>query len=268
MASTADVKYLAQAIAPEKNDLDHTIVIAVFLIALGQALTILLTIRRERDIRELGKLVDRQRLQITELTAWLAGRTAAQPRRIKSEPKPPGEPAADASKTSESRLPPEPAQAGAAADETAMAAKVMDWQQHILAGLRAGINGGARPETAARTTQEAEAAPKGLPEQGGPGTIDQEAERATKPFRWFKDDAGEPPGIVVAREIVAGINGGAASDETAAAPKESPDGPGPTSTEDELERATKAINRLKEDADKAREIITSMHSASPAKKTG
>jgi len=50
------------------------------------------------------------------------------------------------------------------------------------------------------------------------------------------------------------------------APKGLADSPKPSSADEELERATKAINRLKEDADKAREIVASMQSASSAKK--
>ena len=57
-----------------EDRLDTVAIIVVFLIAIAQALTILLTIRQERHIKELGRLVDAQRLQIVELKAWLARR--------------------------------------------------------------------------------------------------------------------------------------------------------------------------------------------------
>jgi UDP-N-acetylglucosamine 2-epimerase len=69
------------------------LVIAVIGIAVAQALMILLTIGRERNIKELREhveelrqLVDEQRMRIVELRAWLAGRNATQPSRAKSEP--------------------------------------------------------------------------------------------------------------------------------------------------------------------------------------
>jgi hypothetical protein len=68
--------------------LDTVAIIVVFLIAIAQALTILLTIRQERHIKELGRLVDAQRLQIVELKAWSARRNTAQPRFAKSEREP------------------------------------------------------------------------------------------------------------------------------------------------------------------------------------
>jgi hypothetical protein len=72
---------------------------AVIAIAVAQLLTILLTIGRERDIKklrnhvnELSELVDKQGVRIVELKAWLAGRYAAQPSRIRSEREPIREP--------------------------------------------------------------------------------------------------------------------------------------------------------------------------------
>src|SRR3974390_751623 len=71
------------------------ITVSVIPIAVAQLLTILLTIGRERDIKELRKRVDElhgllyeQRLQIVELKAWLAGRNAAQLSRLKSKNEP------------------------------------------------------------------------------------------------------------------------------------------------------------------------------------
>jgi hypothetical protein len=63
--------------------------IAVIAIAVAQALTVLLTIGRERDIKELRELVDEQRVHIVELRAWLMGRMQSdQPRRIKPDREP------------------------------------------------------------------------------------------------------------------------------------------------------------------------------------
>ena len=64
-----------------EDRLDTVAIIVVFLIAIAQALTILLTIRQEKDIKELGRLVDGQRLQIVELKAWLARRCFAKSER-------------------------------------------------------------------------------------------------------------------------------------------------------------------------------------------
>jgi hypothetical protein len=69
--------------------------VIIFAIAVAQVLTILLTFRRERDVRELRELVDEQRVRIAEVRAWLAGRNAAQQSRIKSEHEPISEPIAN-----------------------------------------------------------------------------------------------------------------------------------------------------------------------------
>jgi hypothetical protein len=50
------------------------LVIAVIAIAVAQALTILLTIGREREIKRLRGLVAEQRILIVEMRAWLTGR--------------------------------------------------------------------------------------------------------------------------------------------------------------------------------------------------
>jgi len=73
----------------------NNLVIAVIAIAVAQALMIFLTIGREREIKKLRELVNEQRLHIVELRAWVAGRNAAQPRRIKSEREPICEPIAN-----------------------------------------------------------------------------------------------------------------------------------------------------------------------------
>jgi hypothetical protein len=254
-----------------EDRLDNLVIIAVFLIAVAQALTVLLTIRRERDIKELARLVDKQRLHMVELTAWLAGRNAAQPRRPKSE----RDPAADSAKASEPATAkdlPASAPTRTAEVEAAQSMKVLNWQRHILAGLRAGLKAKevAPMEPAITGAPEAGTTPKELSDTDTmqSNVTEDEPKRATKAFRWFKEDANEPHEIVSAREIVAGLTKGATPLEPAIAPKDLPDVVQPSSAESELERATRAIDWLKEDADKAREIVANLRGTPPAKKTG
>jgi hypothetical protein len=68
--------------------LDTVAIIVAFPIAIAQALTILFTVRQEKDIKELSRLVDGQRLQIVELKAWLARRNTGPPRFARSEREP------------------------------------------------------------------------------------------------------------------------------------------------------------------------------------
>ena len=64
-------------------NLDY-LTIAVIVLAVAQVLTILLTIGRDREIKQLRELVTEQRIHIAELKAWISGRMqGAQPRRIK-----------------------------------------------------------------------------------------------------------------------------------------------------------------------------------------
>ena len=224
--------------------MDTLVTIAVFLVAVAQVLTILLTFRRERDIKELRQLVDEQRLHIVELRAWLAGRNAAQRRRAKSEHEPISEPIANNIKASEPAITPTVTiQPRTPEDEAAQAMKVLNWQREIVAGLQAGLKGGAPPEPAIT--------PKAT-DTVRPGTTEDA-------FKWFKEDADEPHGIVEAREIVAGLKGGTPTGpgmtgvaEPAIPRKDSPDIVRPSTTTDQLKRAYKAIDWLKEDADKAR----------------
>jgi hypothetical protein len=65
-----------------------SLTIAVIAIAVVQALTILLTIVRAREIKKLREQLDQQRLHIVDLRAWLAGWNAAQRAKIKSEREP------------------------------------------------------------------------------------------------------------------------------------------------------------------------------------
>ena len=161
------------------NNLEITI--CVIAIAVAQLLTILLTIGRERDIKELREhvnelrgLLNEQRLRIVELRAWLAGRSAAQPKRTRSE----REPMANDTKAPEPTI-----------------------------------------------------TPKDL--------ADTIPSTTTKAFKWFKEDADEPREIVAAREIVAGLKGGAVP-EPAITPKDLPQTIQPGTTEDEDAQTTKA----------------------------
>jgi len=227
------------------------ITVTVIAIAVAQALTILLTLGRERDIKELRELVnelrevvDEQRLRIIELRAWLAGRNAAQPSLTKAP-----EPAlALAPKDL-----PETIQPRTTEDEAAQAMKVLNWQREIVAGLQAGLKGRAPPDPVVT--------PKDLPDTIRPSTTEDDLKGATKAFKWFKADANEAREIVEARAIVAGLKGVAPPEsaitkapEPAVTPKDLLDSPGPSTTDDVLDRVTKAINWLKEDADKAKKV--------------
>jgi hypothetical protein len=95
-----------QRITPEKIRM-NSLVLAVIAIAVAQALTILLTAGREREIKKLRELVNEQRLHIVELRAWMAGRNATQPGRTESERKPIREPIANKVKAQEATKTPE-----------------------------------------------------------------------------------------------------------------------------------------------------------------
>jgi hypothetical protein len=62
----------------------YFLTISVIVLAVAQVLTILLTISRDREIKQLRELITEQRIHIAELRAWISGRMqSAQPRRIK-----------------------------------------------------------------------------------------------------------------------------------------------------------------------------------------
>ena len=62
----------------------YYLTIAVMVLAVAQVLTVLLTIGRDREIKQLRELITEQRIHIAELRAWVSGRMrSAQPRRIK-----------------------------------------------------------------------------------------------------------------------------------------------------------------------------------------
>jgi hypothetical protein len=73
------------------------------------------------------------------------------------------------------------------------------------------------------------------------------------------------------REIIAGLRAGlkgGTPPDPAIASKDLPDVTPPSTTENDFERATNAINQLKEEANKPRGTIASLPSTPPAKKTG
>jgi hypothetical protein len=229
--------------------------IAVIAIAVAQALMILLSIGREREIKKLRELVNEQRLHIVKLSAWLAGRNAAQPPRIKSEREPIREPIADDMRVPEPAITPkdlhDTIRPNTTEDELKRATKAFKWFKEDADKAReivAGLQGGA--------PQEPAITPKDLPDAIRPSTNEDELKRAA----W-------------SREIVAGLRAGAPPElaitrvpEPAITPKDLPHAIRPSTNEDELKRATEAIRWLKEDADKAREI--GILRGTPPEKTG
>ena len=219
---------------------------AVFGLAVVQAMMILLTMRRERDIEELRELVDQQRLRIVELTAWLAGRNSFQPRRIRSEREP------DAKAAEPEASPkdlPETKQPRASEDDAARAEKALNWQREITARLQASLKEGASP-TGHTKAREAS------PDNKQPASAEDALKRTTKAFNWFRQDPDEPHEIVEARKAVAGLKGDPPQAGPATAPEDQVANPSST-VQDELERATRAIDWLKEDVGKARETAGS-----------
>src|SRR5579872_957543 len=161
---------------------------AVFGLAVVQALMILLTLRRERDIEELRELVDQQRIRLVELTAWLAGRNSFPPRRIRSE----REPMADAKMGEPETSPkdsPETVQPRITDDEAARAAKTLSWQREITARLQAGLKEGASPTNPTKPGEGL--ASEGLPREGlpredlpeQPAPAEDALKRTTKKFK-------------------------------------------------------------------------------------
>ena len=235
---------------------------AVFGLAVVQALMILLTLRRERDVEELRELVDQQRIRLVELTAWLAGRNSFPPRRIRSE----RELAADTKLAEREASPkdlPEAMQPRTTEDEAARAAKTLSWQREITARLQAGLKEGASPTDPTKPREDLPH--EDLPHNEQPAPAEDALKRATKPFNWFRRDPHEPREIVEARKVVAGLKGNAPPPGPATAPEDSVAIPPDSTVQDELERATRAIDWLKEDVDKAREIA-GLTGASPEKR--
>ena len=203
----------------------NKLVIAFIAIAVTQALQLLLTIIREREIKRLRKLVVEQSIF---MQGWLTAE------RVHS-----GQPAITSDR--------EPI-----ADDTKV------------------------PEPAITRVPQPAMAPEDLPETIQLRTIEDEA------AKFGQADAGvsRPSGqaqwpIEDLQRYVARLKAGAPPEpaipvvpEPATTPKDLPDTKRPSSTEDELERATKAINWLKEDADRARETGASLPGTAAEKKIG
>ena len=106
--------------------------VIIFAIAVAQVLTILLTFRRERDVRELRELVDEQRVRISEVRAWLAGRNAAQLSRTRSEHEPISEPIANSTtKAPEPVTTPKDLPDTTIEKETARVTKALNWLNEV-----------------------------------------------------------------------------------------------------------------------------------------
>jgi hypothetical protein len=137
------------------NNLEITV--TVIAIAVAQALTILLTIGRERDIKELRELVDEQRARVVELRAWLAGRNAAQPSRIKSEREPIREPIANNIKAPEPAITPKDLpntiRPSTIEDELKRAANAINWLKDDADKAREIVAAQHPPEKIGSTTK-------------------------------------------------------------------------------------------------------------------
>jgi len=221
-------------------ELMNVLEVAVFGLAIAQALTIILTIRRERDVKDLRELVEDQRLRLVELRAWLAGRNALQTRRIASRPETSAEPTATTAKPPASGMPAQDDdQPRVTEGAAARAAKTLQWEREVASRLRAGLQG----ETPAQ--QATKAADKKRPSEDG--------------FKWFKEDHNEPHEIVQAREIVSSLG-----KENVPRIHNEPDNLRlPSTPNDDLERVARAVNQLKADVEKT-SVITRMNGKPPA----
>jgi hypothetical protein len=157
--------------------------IAVVALAFAQALTILLTIGREREIKQLRELITEQRILIAQMRAWMSGRMqSAQPRRIKADREP----------MRESKAPPvkPPNQVETREDTTKGLTTAKPTQEPI----------------AEKKAQKPEIKLKDLHDTVKPRTPEDETKedatkRLTKVTDWLKED------VAKAREIVAARHG-------------------------------------------------------------
>ena len=222
-------------------ELTSVLEIAVFGLAIAQALTIVLTIRREKDVKDLRELVEDQRLRLVELRAWLAGRNALQTRRIASGRETSPEPTATAKAPASGMPMQEDDQPRVTEDAAARAAKALEWEREVAGRLRAGI----KAETP--TQQATTAADK------------KRSSIAEDGFKWFKEDQNEPHEIVEAREIVSNLG-----KENAPRIHDEPENLQlPSTANDELERITRAVNQLRADVEKT-SVITRLNGKPPA----
>ena len=163
-----------------RMNLDSTVILEISVIglAVAQVLTILLTFRRERDIKELRELVDEQKRQIVGLRAWLGGRNAAASQQSRApEPEPKPEPA----KMPKELLETKSLQPRTPDEEAAQALKVLNWQREIVANLRSTLP---------------------------LGTNEDELKRANKAIDWLKEEADKVNEIADAPKMVlVSVNG-------------------------------------------------------------
>jgi len=102
-------------------ELTSVLEVAVFGLAIVQALTILLTVRRERDLKELREIVHEQRLRLAQIRAWLASQNASQ-KRIASERENNLEPIAEIE-----------------APKPGISQRDLEWQREVAARQQSGI---------------------------------------------------------------------------------------------------------------------------------
>jgi hypothetical protein len=164
--------------------------IAVIAIAVAQAVTILLTIGREREIKRLRELVAEQRILIVEIRAWLTGRMqSAQPGRIK----PDREPIADDMRVQEPAITPKDSpdtiRLRTPEEETARVMKAINWMNEVQSAQPRPVKpDGDQPRA---DVPALVMMPKDLPERP----------------RLTEDEIKEMVGADKAREIVAVLHG-------------------------------------------------------------
>ncbi len=137
-------------------------------------------------------------------------------------------------------------------DDAARAEEVLSWQREITALLQPDFKG-------SRSPLEFGKAPERLVDDQSTGNRPD----AVEIFHSLKKDPAEPQEASSAHKMVADPGAAAPETEPTIAPKDllatSP------STEEELERATRAIDRLKEDVEKAR-VATSLAASAEKKR--
>jgi hypothetical protein len=156
--------------------------IAVVALAFAQALTILLTIGREREIKQLRELITEQRILIAQMRAWMSGRMqSAQPRRIKADREP----------MRESKAPPvkSPTEVETREDTTKGLTTAKPTQEPIAENKKA-----QKPEIKLKDLHDTV-----KPRTPEDETKEDATKRLTKVTDWLKDDAAKAREIVAAR---------------------------------------------------------------------
>ena len=207
----------------------NNLTFAVIAIAVAQSLTILLTIGRDREIKKLREIVAQQRIFISEIKGWLLRERIelAQPRRKSDR-----EPAADEIKAPEIH-------AAEIVPEIKAAPK-------ILFGINAPKIKAPEIKVPEIKVAERTITPK-----------DTAEDRLIKPDREpIADDMRVPePAVTRMPEPAKTLNDSLATVQPHTAEDET--------KEDATKRLTKATNWLKEDADKAREIVAVLQRKPP-----